>query len=36
MVVFDGAGARAGIGTDRLSGLVAPTVAALLDGAAMR
>ncbi|WP_329332904.1 hypothetical protein OG252_00885 [Streptomyces sp. NBC_01352] len=27
MVVFDGAGARAGIGANRLTGLVAPTVA---------
>ncbi|MFI9562688.1 TetR/AcrR family transcriptional regulator [Streptomyces rishiriensis] len=32
-LVFDGAGARAGIGADRLTGLVAPTVTALLDAA---
>lgn len=36
MVVFDGAGARAGIGADRLTGLVAPTVATLLDAADLR
>jgi AcrR family transcriptional regulator len=35
-VVFDGASARAGIGADTLTGLVAPTVAALLDTAGMR
>jgi hypothetical protein len=35
-VVFDGASARAGIGADTLTGLIAPTVAALLDTAGMR
>jgi AcrR family transcriptional regulator len=35
-LVFDGASARAGIGADKLTGLIAPTVAALLDAAAMR
>ncbi|MEU6910777.1 TetR/AcrR family transcriptional regulator [Streptomyces coeruleorubidus] len=34
-LVFDGAGARAGIGADRLTGLVAPTVNTLLDAAGM-
>ncbi|MEV0227622.1 TetR/AcrR family transcriptional regulator [Streptomyces sp. NPDC050704] len=36
ILVFDGAGARAGIGADSLTGLIAPTVAALLDAAGMR
>ncbi|PZF86142.1 TetR/AcrR family transcriptional regulator [Jiangella anatolica] len=36
MLVFDGASARAGIGADDLTGLIAPTVAALLDAAGMR
>ncbi|MBE4741907.1 MULTISPECIES: TetR/AcrR family transcriptional regulator [Streptomyces] len=35
-LVFDGASARAGIGADRLSGLVAPTVTSLLDAAAVK
>jgi AcrR family transcriptional regulator len=35
-VVFDGASARAGIGADTLTGLIAPTVAALLDAAGVR
>ncbi|MEV1247964.1 TetR/AcrR family transcriptional regulator [Nonomuraea sp. NPDC049750] len=35
-VVFDGASARAGIGADNLTGLIAPTVATLLDAAGMR
>ncbi|GCB44152.1 hypothetical protein SNL152K_1437 [Streptomyces sp. NL15-2K] len=35
-LVFDGAGARAGIGADSLAGLVAPTVTSLLDAAGMR
>jgi AcrR family transcriptional regulator len=35
-LVFDGVSARAGIGADKLTGLIAPTVAALLDAAAMR
>ncbi|MDP4505031.1 TetR/AcrR family transcriptional regulator [Nonomuraea turcica] len=32
-VVFDGASARAGIGADTLTGLIAPTVVTLLDAA---
>ncbi|WP_217241697.1 TetR/AcrR family transcriptional regulator [Streptomyces sp. AC555_RSS877] len=36
ILVFDGASARAGIQADNLTGLVAPTVAALLDAAGMR
>nr|WP_206440343.1 TetR/AcrR family transcriptional regulator [Streptomyces scabichelini] len=36
ILVFDGAGARAGIGADNLTGLIAPTVAPLLDAAGMR
>ncbi|PAZ16354.1 TetR family transcriptional regulator [Streptomyces sp. SA15] len=36
ILVFDGASARAGIGADKLTGLVAPTVATLLDTAGMR
>ncbi|MFE9646346.1 TetR/AcrR family transcriptional regulator [Streptomyces sp. NPDC006365] len=36
ILVFDGASARAGIGADNLTGLIAPTVAALLDAAGMR
>ncbi|GAA2502909.1 TetR/AcrR family transcriptional regulator [Streptomyces longisporus] len=35
-LVFDGASARAGIGADTLTGLVAPTVTTLLDAAGMR
>ncbi|MFF7446596.1 MULTISPECIES: TetR family transcriptional regulator [unclassified Streptomyces] len=35
-LVFDGASARAGIGADKLTGLVAPTVTTLLDAAGMR
>ena len=35
-LVFAGAGARAGTGADNLAGLVAPTVATLLDAAGMR
>ncbi|MET8081301.1 TetR/AcrR family transcriptional regulator [Streptomyces sp. NPDC005303] len=35
-LVFDGASARAGIGADTLTGLVAPTVVTLLDAAHMR
>ncbi|MDX2679975.1 TetR/AcrR family transcriptional regulator [Streptomyces sp. NY05-11A] len=35
-LVFDGASARAGIGADNLTGLVAPTVTTLLDAADMR
>ncbi|MDX2682992.1 TetR/AcrR family transcriptional regulator [Streptomyces sp. NY05-11A] len=35
-MVFDGAGARAGIQVDPLAGLIAPTVAALLDAADVR
>ncbi|MET7733895.1 TetR/AcrR family transcriptional regulator [Streptomyces sp. NPDC005402] len=35
-LVFDGASARAGIGADKLTGLVAPTVVTLLDAARMR
>lgn len=35
-LVFDGASARAGIGADTLIGLIAPTVAALLDTAGVR
>ncbi|TDC27428.1 TetR/AcrR family transcriptional regulator [Streptomyces sp. 8K308] len=34
-LVFDGASARAGIGADTLTGLIAPTVATLLDAAGM-
>ncbi|MFJ8002659.1 TetR/AcrR family transcriptional regulator [Streptomyces sp. NPDC096310] len=34
-LVFDGASARAGIGADNLTGLVAPTVVTLLDAARM-
>ncbi|MFI9586447.1 TetR/AcrR family transcriptional regulator [Streptomyces sp. NPDC052236] len=34
-LVFDGASARAGIGADKLTGLIAPTVATLLDAAGM-
>ncbi|MFJ1806846.1 MULTISPECIES: TetR/AcrR family transcriptional regulator [unclassified Streptomyces] len=36
MLVFDGASARAGIQADNLAGLIAPTVAVLLDAAGMR
>jgi AcrR family transcriptional regulator len=35
-LLFDGASARAGIGADNLTGLIAPTVATLLDAAGMR
>ncbi len=35
-LVFDGAHARAGIGADKLTGLIAPTVTTLLDAAGMR
>lgn len=35
-LVFDGASARAGIGADTLTGLVAPTVTTLLDAAGVR
>ncbi|MEV4232863.1 TetR/AcrR family transcriptional regulator [Streptomyces bobili] len=35
-LLFDGACARAGIGADRLTGLIVPTVAALLDAAGVR
>ncbi|MET9506478.1 TetR/AcrR family transcriptional regulator [Streptomyces sp. NPDC006622] len=36
ILVFDGASARAGIGADTLTGLVAPTVNTLLDAADLR
>jgi AcrR family transcriptional regulator len=36
MLIFDGASARAGIGVQRLPGLVSPTVTALLDAAGVR
>jgi hypothetical protein len=36
MLVFDGASARAGIGADDLTGLIAPTVTGLLDAAGVR
>ncbi|MEH0417397.1 TetR/AcrR family transcriptional regulator [Streptomyces sp. B21-083] len=36
ILVFDGASARAGIGADELPGLIAPTVAAMLDASHMR
>src|ERR1044072_2757318 len=36
ILVFDGASARAGIGADNLTGLIAPTVVTLLDAADMR
>ncbi|QYX76716.1 TetR/AcrR family transcriptional regulator [Streptomyces akebiae] len=35
-LVFDGGSARAGIGADRLTGLIAPTVTTLLDAAGVR
>jgi AcrR family transcriptional regulator len=35
-LVFDGASARAGIGVDNLTGLIAPTVVTLLDAAGVR
>ena len=35
-LVFDGASARAGIGVEKLPGLIAPTVATLLDAAGVR
>ncbi|MDX3527840.1 TetR/AcrR family transcriptional regulator [Streptomyces sp. ID05-39B] len=35
ILVFDGASARAGIGADHLTGLIAPTVTTLLDAADM-
>ncbi|MDQ1072558.1 hypothetical protein QFZ32_007998 [Streptomyces canus] len=34
-LVFDGASARAGIGADKLTGLVTPTVTTLLEAAGM-
>ncbi|MFE9806754.1 TetR/AcrR family transcriptional regulator [Streptomyces sp. NPDC005548] len=36
ILVFDGAGARAGIGADTMTGLIAPTVVTLLDAAGVR
>jgi hypothetical protein len=36
ILVFDGASARAGIKADTATGLIAPTVAVLLDAADMR
>ncbi|MFI5627748.1 TetR/AcrR family transcriptional regulator [Nocardioides sp. NPDC051685] len=36
MLIFDGASARAGIGVDDLTGLISPTVSALLDAEGMR
>ncbi|MBE1594403.1 hypothetical protein H4687_000532 [Streptomyces stelliscabiei] len=36
ILVFDGASARAGIGADTVTGLVAPTVVTLLDTAGVR
>ncbi|MDQ0957366.1 AcrR family transcriptional regulator [Streptomyces sp. B4I13] len=36
ILIFDGASARAGIGADTPAGLIAPTVAVLLDAAGMR
>ncbi|MGQ4389449.1 TetR/AcrR family transcriptional regulator, partial [Streptomyces sp. SAS_270] len=36
ILVFDGASARAGIGADTMTGLVAPTVVTLLDTAGVR
>jgi AcrR family transcriptional regulator len=36
ILVFDGASARAGIGADNLTGLIAPTVTPLLDAAGVR
>jgi AcrR family transcriptional regulator len=36
IMVFDGASARAGIGADNLKGLIAPTVATLLDTGGLR
>ncbi|MET7690375.1 TetR/AcrR family transcriptional regulator [Streptomyces sp. NPDC005483] len=35
-LVFDGASARAGIGADAMTGLIAPTVVTLLDAAGVR
>ncbi|MEH0581001.1 MULTISPECIES: TetR/AcrR family transcriptional regulator [Streptomyces] len=35
-LVFDGASARAGIGADKLTGLIAPTVTTMLDAAHLR
>ncbi|QYX82626.1 TetR/AcrR family transcriptional regulator [Streptomyces akebiae] len=35
-LVFDGASARAGIGADKLTGLIAPTTITLLDAAGVR
>jgi AcrR family transcriptional regulator len=35
-LVFDGASARAGIGADKMTGLLTPTVTILLDAAGMR
>jgi AcrR family transcriptional regulator len=36
ILVFDGASARAGIGADKLTGLITPTVTSLLGAAGMR
>lgn len=36
ILVFDGASARAGIGADTITGLIAPTVVTLLDTAGVR
>ncbi|MFF7985767.1 TetR/AcrR family transcriptional regulator [Streptomyces sp. NPDC007901] len=36
ILVFDGASARAGIGADKLTGLIAPTVTTMLDAAHLR
>jgi hypothetical protein len=36
ILVFDGAGACAGVGADAMAGLLAPTVVALLDAAGVR
>ncbi|MEU0072843.1 TetR/AcrR family transcriptional regulator [Streptomyces sp. NPDC006332] len=36
ILVFDGASARAGIGADTMTGLIAPTVITLLDAAGVR
>ncbi|MFJ1975458.1 TetR/AcrR family transcriptional regulator [Streptomyces sp. NPDC087903] len=36
ILVFDGASARAGIGADTMTGLIAPTVVTLLDAAGVR
>jgi hypothetical protein len=36
ILVFDGASARAGVGADKMTGLVTPTVTTLLDAAGIR